>query len=124
MAPEGPDSLLPPARFLPPAAATLVFVAMRLFVGLGEGPETSAAGLGGDVRAAPARVVAQIAHVREARAESERVPETEGELLELLRRKGTVLFTRDEVDVIHAPARRPYAPPALDGPSDREVIFP
>ncbi|MEL6184215.1 MAG: hypothetical protein AAFU79_06290 [Myxococcota bacterium] len=97
----------PRALFLSPAAATLVFVGARLCVGLGASPEGPAAGLAaGHVSSAESpRVVVKIRSVASAKKRPHRVPSTESELLELLRRDGTVLFTAEEADVVEVPAQ-------------------
>lgn len=86
--------LLDRVFFLSPAAATTLFLAARIFVGFGEGPETSAAGLASDSGGSDAavRIVESIKSVDEARARAQAVPSTETELLELLRRNGSVRF--------------------------------
>lgn len=87
----------PRARFLAPSLATLVFVAARFFTHAPEQEGTTAAGLSGEQNR---RIVAPIATVEARRAEARAVPETETELLELLRRDRSVAFgTADEEDL-------------------------
>lgn len=97
----------PRALFFSPAAATLIFVAARLCVGLGADSDGPTAGLAaGHVSSAESpRVVVEIQSVATAKKRPHRVPSTESELLELLRRDGTVLFTAEEADVVEVPAQ-------------------
>lgn len=96
----------PRALFLSPAAATFVFFAARVFIGLGTEPESSAVSLAGaSGRAEATRVQVAIPSVEQTKTRSHRVPPTESELLELLRRDGTVLFTSEDVEAVEVPAQ-------------------
>lgn len=90
-------------RFLTPAAATVLFFVARFFVGFGEEPSSSAAGLAGDgIGSRPLEEVSVA--IRSADAATPRVhrqrplPSSEGELLELFRRDGSVHFAGGDVD--------------------------
>lgn len=64
----------------------------RSVLGWSESPGPSAAGLSGDA-AVSKRVTAEIPSLEARRARTRRLPRTESELIELLKRDGSVLFS-------------------------------
>lgn len=86
-----------------PAIATGIFFAAQLFVTLAEDRSSTLHAAAADTPSATpvqVRVVTQIKSFQELSRARTRVPASEGELLELLDKRGCVVFSPQEVDKI------------------------
>lgn len=95
---------------LTPAAATILFFAAQLFFFITEPtPQGRVAGASAEAPApipVKVHVVAEIRSLDDVKKPKAKVPATEAQLLDLLRREGSVIFSSDEVEVVATPEQR------------------
>lgn len=114
---EGPGLARRRHFVLTPAAATILFFAAQLFFFITEPtPRSRVAGASAEAPApipVKVHVVAEIRSLDDVKKPKAKVPATEAQLLDLLRREGSVIFSSDEVEVVATPEQS-FGPDEVD----------